>query len=70
MKCQYTKKHECHGFFYKITRHGKPRIYCDRAINLTNDIIYVIGVLDDNERELEDSTGKRMGQAIKERSLD
>lgn len=30
--CQYTRKHKCREPQYEVTRNGKPRMYCDEAI--------------------------------------
>lgn len=48
-KCQYTRKHQCRGMEYIITRNGKPRIYCNEAVEQTianGDVIYIIRHLD------------------------
>lgn len=43
--CQYTRKHTCIGLEYEVMRNGKPRIYCEEAIDLTlanSGIVYVV----------------------------
>jgi hypothetical protein len=46
LKCRYTRKHICRGFIYEVTVNGKPRLYCDEAIERSisnHNVVFVIG---------------------------